>query len=291
MPDTKTTVSETCVVNVSSFPAPRSLRPYVADFILSEVQVEDGEKVEDFLFPDLATLRFSQNLIGEAQTRSGWRMGGRDFAVVGPLVHDVRFATSSHRQWIVRLQPVGWSRLVGVAASEYANRFVDGMVDPAFARFRSIGRGLYVDNRSPEAELAHLVSRLESLALLPDISFQTIVAAQEALDDASIETVEAMAVRVGTSRRRLERLCLRSFGFPPKILLRRARFLRSLVNFSGDPSLRWMAAIDPAYHDQAHFVRDFKDFMGVTPSEYAQQSRPISNAVLRDRAMARVKRS
>jgi len=44
--------------------------------------------------------------------------------------------------------------------------------------------------------------------------------------------------------------------------------------------------MDAQYHDQAHFNRDFHDFMGMSPSNYLALPRPISRAAVRARAEA-----
>jgi AraC-like DNA-binding protein len=41
--------------------------------------------------------------------------------------------------------------------------------------------------------------------------------------------------------------------------------------------------MDSLYHDQAQFVRDFKQFMGITQSQYAALDKPIMAAVMRER--------
>jgi AraC-like DNA-binding protein len=45
-----------------------------------------------------------------------------------------------------------------------------------------------------------------------------------------------------------------------------------------DPSLKWIETLDRHYHDQAHFVRHFKRFMGMSPSAYAKQPHPVLGA-------------
>ena len=85
------------------------------------------------------------------------------------------------------------------------------------------------------------------------------------------------------SVRSLERVSKRAFGFTPQLLLRRQRFLRSLAQFMLDPSLKWLSTLDYQYHDQAHFVRDFKRFMGVSPSVYAKFDKPLLIAAARAR--------
>jgi len=85
---------------------------------------------------------------------------------------------------------------------------------------------------------------------------------------------------------RLERLCRRHFGFPPSLLLRRQRFMRSLSQYMLDPELTWIGAIDSHYHDQAQFVRDFHRFMGMSPRTYAALPHPVLAGVMRARMVA-----
>lgn len=66
-------------------------------------------------------------------------------------------------------------------------------------------------------------------------------------------------------------------------MLRRQRFVRSLAQFMLDPSLSWIDALDGQYHDQAQFVRGFRNFMGLSPSEYAKMPHPIVQPIMRQR--------
>ena len=59
--------------------------------------------------------------------------------------------------------------------------------------------------------------------------------------------------------------------------------MRSLSHFVLDPSLGWIGAIDSHYHDQAQFVRDFRQFMGMTPRQYGALPKPLIGAVMRER--------
>ena len=70
------------------------------------------------------------------------------------------------------------------------------------------------------------------------------------------------------------------------LLLRRQRFLRSLAQFMLDPSLTWIKTLDWHYVDQAHFVRDFKRFMTMSPSTYAALDHPVLRSAARARAVA-----
>ena len=113
-----------------------------------------------------------------------------------------------------------------------------------------------------------------------------IRALNDALVDPELASVADLTQRLGMNVRSLERLSNRAFGFPPKLLLRRQRFLRSLARFMLDPSLKWLSAIDYHYHDQSHFVRDFRRFMGMSPSAYAKLEKPLLVAAARARMEA-----
>jgi len=83
--------------------------------------------------------------------------------------------------------------------------------------------------------------------------------------------------------RTLERLCRRHFGFPPKLLLRRQRLMRTVSAYMVDPNRNWSKVIDGRYHDQAHFVREFQQFFQMTPSEYASMDHPVLAAFMAER--------
>jgi methylphosphotriester-DNA--protein-cysteine methyltransferase len=83
-----------------------------------------------------------------------------------------------------------------------------------------------------------------------------------------IATVEEFAAALGVSLRQAHRLSLRVFGFPPKLLLQRQRFLRTLAILRQNRDRPWADLIDARYYDQSHLARDFNRFMGMPPSQY-----------------------
>jgi AraC-like DNA-binding protein len=95
------------------------------------------------------------------------------------------------------------------------------------------------------------------------------------ITDPDAMTVELMCERLGMSHSKLGRLCRRFFGFTPKFLLRRARFTRMLEQLNLRPYQEWRTFLDARYVDQSHFIRDFHAFMGMTPSRYLAQARPL----------------
>ena len=77
------------------------------------------------------------------------------------------------------------------------------------------------------------------------------------------------------SPRTLHRVCLRGFGFAPKRLLRRERFLATLGHVRTAVGETIGGALGDAYVDQSHFYRDFRDFMAMTPRSYFSAPRRL----------------
>jgi len=284
-------VSTPCNVRIEYFAPPDHLQPYFTTFFLSEVAVADEGMVEDLLFPEWAALRFSSaeppqdpDAPAMAELRSGYKLrNNARFPVIGPRTQEIRFRIFSTRLWSINLTPLGWARFVRQPASDYANALIDGYDHPAFAHFRPLVDSVFGPVPDAKLEFQRIVRFLENLDLphLPDEDRITRIFV--GLLNPQLTMVGELAEEVGIGTRTLERTCLRVFGFTPKVLIRRQRFLRSLTDFTLDPSLKWIGAMDSLYHDQAQFVRDFKQFMGMTPSQYAALDKPIMAAVMHER--------
>jgi methylphosphotriester-DNA--protein-cysteine methyltransferase len=78
--------------------------------------------------------------------------------------------------------------------------------------------------------------------------------------------VGAAASQLGVSPRQLERRFKAHVGISPKYFARIRRFQRVFPAMEED-SAGWVdAAADCGYYDQAHLIRDFRDFAGEPPS-------------------------
>lgn len=264
-----------------------ALRPYFTTFYLTEIHVPEGGagngRATDYLHPEWANLRVVEGMLPEARIAGQEPFGGVRAIVTGPTSTTVRFTIGTSRIWGIGLLPLGWARFVGAPANTLADRVFDASVEPAFADFRPLSETLFGAVPDEHGELARITAHFAARASadLPDT--QRILACHDALIDSDVSTVAEMVEASGLPAHTVERLCRRHFGFTPRLLLRRQRFMRSLAQYMLDPSLRWIGAIDGHYHDQAQFVRDFHRFMGMSPSEYAALPHPVLSAVMRAR--------
>lgn len=273
-----------CQVSVSFLPPPENLRRYFTSFYYAEITPAPGESVEDLLHPEWANLRFFSGAKPVAETRGGSRVADTAFTATGPSSEAVRFTVGATRLWGIGLLPLGWAKFVQAEAAQFANAVADGNAHPAFAAFRPLAQSLFGAQPDREAEFGRIAAYFLGRIDEPLADEERIVAIHEALVDPEICSVTALVERTGGTPRTVERVCRRAFGFAPKVLLRRQRFMRSLAHFMLDPTVRWSDAMDGHYHDQAQFVRDFRQFMGMTPSRFAALDKPILGAVMRERA-------
>jgi AraC-like DNA-binding protein len=277
-------VRAACDVRISFHPPPPELRRYFTTFYLTEISPPNGGTVTDHLQPEWANLRFHSGSLPHAEGSDGARVSGTPFTATGPSSRVVRYTTGAARVWGIGLLPLGWAKFVAAPARELADTVADGNAHPAFASFRPLAATLFGEVPDTQCELEritrHFLGRIDE----PVPNEARIIAIHEALVDPDIASVAVLAARVGGSQRTIERLCQRAFGFPPKLLLRRQRFMRSIAQFMLDPSMKWIGAIDFNYYDQAQFVRDCKQFLGMTPRQYAALDKPVLAAVMRERA-------
>lgn len=273
-----------CEIDVRFFRPPPELDGHFSSFYRAEIRVPDGSRVRDHLHPEWGNVRFFFGDSPEARLPSGYSLSGARFTATGPSSMPTEFQIGPTRFWGIGLFPLGWARYMPVTASDMANTVVDGETHPAFGDFTPLANALFRSPVDADAEYAvitaHFLDRLKRK--VPDES--RINAVHAALVDPEVGSVGEFAERAVIGQRTLERVCRRYFGFTPSVLLRRQRFMRSLATFMLAPKGNWTSAIDQLYHDQAHFVRDFKWFMGMTPSEYAALDHPVLGAFMQERA-------
>lgn len=262
--------------------APEQFSGCFTTFYHLDLDVVDGGVIEDYLQPEWANLRF---FCGDTPTsRIGdMQLSGARFSATGPSSLPLRFTLGSSRMWGIGLLPLGWARLIDGDASDLANTVHDGAAHPAFARFDCLSDVLCDPALDHEAQYAAIVDAMERL-MRPCRDEAKIKKVHAALVSGEHVGVGDLAEACAMSIRTLERVCHRYFGFTPKRLMRRQRFMRSLTSFMLHKGTRWTEAMDENYHDQAQFTREFTDFMTMTPSAYAALDHPILSSFMEARA-------
>ena len=122
---------------------------------------------------------------------------------------------------------------------------------------------------SPDAFIMHLeavlIKRVAENPIRKEVDY---IYKQMVHDKLYRSSVEDIAQWVGFSSRHLSNLFKKHLGLSPKKFLGLMRFNHALelINKNADLNLSEIA-YDLGYHDQSHFVRDFKKACGKTPKE------------------------
>lgn len=257
---------------------PSDLLPYVAGYYRTEVA--DGVLVEDWLPPEEANLR-----VGSAST---YLAGIGDDPLVdvppgvisGPTDRVTHLRIGSGKFWGIGLSPAGWARFIRKPASEMTNSFTDIALTDIDPSLQALLDTLREDGDDIPRSVTRINETLRALLGKRPSAESTVHAVHLGIMSPNATSVAQLAAMAGKNPRTFERFCKRYFGFPPSILLRRQRFLRSLGKFMLDPSMRWINSLDTHYWDQAHFIRDFHAVMHMSPSEYAKRPHPVTNAAV-----------
>jgi AraC-like DNA-binding protein len=98
-----------------------------------------------------------------------------------------------------------------------------------------------------------------------------VAAAMAAIEDNPSIRMAGIQDLVGMSTKRLIALFRAEVGLCPKAYARVRRLQAALRLLSAGPVSGAHVAAEVGYFDQAHFVRDFESFTGMTPTQYSQQ--------------------
>ncbi|AJP72248.1 AraC family transcriptional regulator [Sphingomonas hengshuiensis] len=203
-------------------------------------------------------------------------------ALYGPTSRALRVEAFGGVTIGMAVSALGWAQLI----DQPANRFRDRIVPLADAVPAQLASALH--KRLGASDMALEVKGILDAFFVdtlgephPDEPAIRIMSAL--IVDETVEDIAIIADRVGMSVPRLRQLSLRYFGFPPKRLMRRARFLRSLLRMYAAGDAADYSLISRGYFDVSHFLRDSEEFLGTTPRRFMAQQTPYLRQILRAR--------
>lgn len=181
----------------------------------------------------------------------------------------------------VRFYPYGFANFIQTPIQELADR--DTPLEEVFDKHAAkaleatIIEATSTQERIEIAE-SFLMNRLKDSTVIDQIVKSTIDALYETKGKASISSI---LKDESHKRRNLERNFSKSVGISPKQLgkiIRLQAALKSLLNLK-DETLTQIA-YESEYYDQAHFIKDFKEFTGVNPKEYLNDEQMMLSSLI-----------
>jgi AraC-like DNA-binding protein len=225
----------------------------------------DVERFEDVERADLAQFRFLLTGANPVYHFSdGQTQHASAITIVGPSTGPTRVSVDGPVHIFgVGLLPAGWGNLLDFEASLLVNRVIDA-TELFGAQLHEVAQALR-DAPTLDDKVAignALARRLIGRSETPAFAFTRLV--DDWLGASPSPIVDDLVAASGLSRRQVERNCKRFYGSPPKVLARKYRALRAAIAIARGETSDFEAA---GFYDQSHFIREIKQFTGVTPGK------------------------
>lgn len=177
----------------------------------------------------------------------------------------------------IRLQPWAASAFLGLSMTELRGRYVSAG-DIGNRALKQLGERL--SEALPSNRIALVSSEIREMAQRPvDRLARALVT--RVTNAREVPGVRDLSMRAGCSVRTVERVFSREVGLNPKTLLRLVRIQRVLTLAMEQPETSWTRiAFMAGYHDQPHFVHDFRELVGCTPSEFRPDVETLTSSFI-----------
>lgn len=180
----------------------------------------------------------------------------------------------------VRFYPFGFANFVSTPINTLANKEtpITELLgeEPARQLSRAIQEAKDTEQRIAILE-NFLLARLSESTTIDNIVKATIDTLLQTKGSAGINTILGSDL---SKRRQLERKFMKQIGISPKQLGKVIRLQTALKMMLNTPSESFTSiAYESDYFDQAHFIKDFKEFTGTTPKEFSGDDKMILSSL------------
>ena len=221
----------------------------------------------------------------EAQTNRGWQLQPQFFfigQITSPLL--IR-ATGPFRMIGINFYPHTASQLLKIPMCELTDTAAISLDDFSGQRFHEFNR--IEELRSPLEWFPALDGIIHSLAECGVNDNGLLSVAVRKLEQAGgLMSIATVADHVGLSSRQFERRFTRAVGITPKLFCRIQRFQRVFPVLENEPSGWADAAVRCGYYDQAHLIRDFREFAGKPPIALLAKETDLARHFLQSASMS-----
>jgi|TARA_R110000868_G_scaffold173738_1_gene410074 AraC-like DNA-binding protein len=126
--------------------------------------------------------------------------------------------------------------------------------------------------KNDEAAVTHLSHALQRITIQLDPATVTVQSlAEQIKNNSDITRVEMLAELSQHSVRNIQRMFKTYVGLSPKWLIRKYRLHHALEMLENKQFSVAELAANLDYADQSHLIRDFNEFLNVTPKQYASE--------------------
>lgn len=256
---------------LSEKPHPR-LQPFINQYVFRSIHFPQDHYVQKAM-----PMRISSSLdffIGDRfetiDCRTGQPVPFERSTIRGPRTHklyDIRL-NGHFISFTIKFRFTGLYRLTGIPMHHFTDHSIPGNYLYQLPLQHIVEKLLYME------DLSDCIKIVEPylLFLSEKSRFNTPVTekvARKLTEEKPPLSIAQLAAENHLSLRQLERVFLKEVGVSPKTLYRMLRFDRLLQSQMNASFTKWSAtAYEFGYYDQMHLIRDFRKFLGITPSAF-----------------------
>lgn len=247
---------------LTSIPPSPELAPFIKHYWVVKWELAEGERYNQVVVPNPCV-----NLVLEPGKTACFAPGTATFSYLlqgSGCVFGVKFHPGGFYPFFGeplsgwRGKPVPVMRVLGLTGEELEESVLGLKDEQAMAEEMERVLMRHLPEPDPQAQLIR--ETVEDIA-----------------KDRELTKVDMLCARMGMHKRTVQRLFDQYVGVSPKWVIRLYRIQDAAERLdSGRHGELVKLAMDLGYHDQAHFIKDFKNVTGQTPEEYIQGPGPAS---------------
>jgi len=244
-------------------------------------------KYSDMTRADMPQLRFMLAGGGDYEFHDGSIMPTPEICMLGPTMGATRFALESEALVFgVSVLPLGWLAM----GCESAHQWVDQLYDTEEKHGPQFSEALAQLKAVAPESIDHAVENLwvflkGQLQPVQSSTIDLIAQIDAWLSDSESPKIEEIVEATGLSARQLARYTNKLYGAPPKMLARKYRALRCASQIVIDKK-NWTELCDDGnFYDQSHFIREIKQFLGLTPHQLLNDPTLVARLTVQRRAL------
>jgi AraC-like DNA-binding protein len=251
----------------------QKLQPLIEQYVYRKIIVPEGSCINKIMpLRSVSSIDFFLgNQFETIDFQTGLSVPFIRCTIRGPRTHilySIRL-TGEFISFTIKFKPTGLYRLLGTPMDSFTDKALNADV------IEQIPLNKIADDLLNAPDLSYCIDIVEPYLLLLSEKGKTvppiIEKAADLLEEQSqqLYPITQLANESYLSVRQLERSFIRYIGISPKTYYRMHRFLQLLQAKNNAPGEKWGSlAHEFGYYDQMHLVKEFKDFLKVTPSSF-----------------------
>ncbi|WP_077418548.1 helix-turn-helix transcriptional regulator [Chryseobacterium sp. JV274] len=244
-----------------------SLAPYIKSYTVVTI---DNDLRDEVFYPS-GYIDLIINISGGAAATiiNGKRKDTPDIELLGHLTLPTRLTVAQGTSVLIaRIYPYAGTLFFSDPLSEFTNYATD-MYDVAKSGSTDLyDHIMFADSLYKKINIleAYFLQQLKKNENRVKKAIMVQALSQQFLMNHHTLDLPALAQASGLSERYIQKLYLTNVGISPSAFAAVIRFNKSLQMVLNTPESLTTIAYDCGYYDQAHFIKEFKKFTGITPS-------------------------